>query len=338
MAGMKRGASGLSLVVGVDKPEGLTSHDVVGRCRRIFGERRVGHAGTLDPMATGVLPVLVGPATRLNQYLTGHDKSYEAEISFGAATDTDDAQGAVVRTASVPSEVADPGFAESVLARFTGPLKQIPPMYSALKRDGKKACDEARKGHVVHLEPRAVVVRRARLIGIGERDGAIAWRVLFEVSKGTYIRSLARDIGNAAGSAAHLSGLRRLSVGALSLDECSTLEALERIGAGAALDPAMLLGFPIAFADEAAAARVRNGGSLAMEGLALYEYPPARLRERACSCTSGLASCCERPAEGSMVCIARGDRLLALYRVAEGSAELRAECVLGEGVSRGRGV
>lgn len=334
---MKRGASGLSLVVGVDKPQGLTSHDVVSRCRRIFGEKRVGHAGTLDPMATGVLPVLVGPATRLNQYLTGHDKTYEALISFGASTDTDDAEGTVIRTASVPREVADPGFAASVLARFTGPLRQIPPLYSALKRDGKKACDEARKGHVVHVEPREVTVHRAQLIGIEQDGESIAWRVVFEVSKGTYIRSLARDIGNAAGSAAHLSGLRRRAVGMLSLEECSTLEALERIGATAALDPAMLLGYPIAFADEDAATCVRNGGSLPLAGMVLHEYPPARLRDRTCSCTSGLTCCCEQPADGSLVSIARADRLLALYRVDEAVSRLRADCVFGEGVSRGRG-
>ena len=335
---MKRGASGLSLLLAIDKPEGLTSHDVVGRVRRIFGEKRVGHAGTLDPMATGVLPMLIGPATRLNQYLSGHDKAYVATIAFGAATDTDDAQGAVIRTCSVPPEVADPGFAISVFERFTGKLKQIPPMYSALKRDGKKACDEARKGNVVHLEPRDVEVRSARLVRIVREEGTLAWQVAFDVSKGTYIRSLARDIGNAVGSAAHLSALRRCSVGSISLDECSTLDALERIGVGAAIDPVVALGFPIAFADEQAQGQVRNGMPLPLSGSVLHEYLPSRSIDRMCSCTSGLTACCEVPPDGSLVSVARGDKLLAIYRVAAGGTALRAECVLGEGVSRGRGV
>ena len=208
---MKRGASGLSLLLAIDKPEGLTSHDVVGRVRRIFGEKRVGHAGTLDPMATGVLPMLIGPATRLNQYLSGHDKAYVATIAFGAATDTDDAQGAVIRTCSVPPEVADPGFAISVFERFTGKLKQIPPMYSALKRDGKKACDEARKGNVVHLEPRDVEVRSARLVRIVREEGTLAWQVAFDGHlyplAGARYRQCGRQRGASERSAALLGRL-----------------------------------------------------------------------------------------------------------------------------------
>ena len=119
---MKRGESGLSLVIGVDKPSGTTSHDVVNRCRRIFGEKRVGHTGTLDPLASGVLPICIGPATRLGAYLTGHDKAYRATIAFGVGTDTDDCEGAVTRTAPVPVEVGDRAFAEQFVAQMSAGL------------------------------------------------------------------------------------------------------------------------------------------------------------------------------------------------------------------------
>ena len=134
---LKRGASGLSLVVGVDKPSGMTSHDVVNACRRIFGERRVGHTGTLDPLATGVLPICIGPATRLDQYLVGHDKTYQARISFGASTDTCDALGAIVERAPVPSTVGEKRVARACLADMVGWQMQIPPAYSAIKVNGK---------------------------------------------------------------------------------------------------------------------------------------------------------------------------------------------------------
>ena len=136
---MKRGESGLSLVIGVDKPSGMTSHDVVNRCRRIFGEKRVGHTGTLDPLASGVLPICIGPAARLGAYLTGHDKAYRATIAFGVGTDTDDCEGAVTRTAPVPVEVGDRAFAEQFVAQMVGPQKQLPPAYSAIKVNGKKS-------------------------------------------------------------------------------------------------------------------------------------------------------------------------------------------------------
>ena len=120
---MKRGESGLSLVVGVDKPSGMTSHDVVNRCRRIFGEKRVGHTGTLDPLASGVLPICIGPATRLGAYLTGHDKAYRATIAFGVGTDTDDCEGTVTRTGQAPVEAGDRSFAEQMVAQMLGPQK-----------------------------------------------------------------------------------------------------------------------------------------------------------------------------------------------------------------------
>lgn len=330
---MKRGSSGLSLCVGVDKPAGMTSHDAVGACRRIFGERRVGHTGTLDPMATGVLPVLVGSATRLSSYLTGHDKVYEARIAFGASTDTDDAQGEVVRERPVPPEVGDTGFALSVLGRFTGAQKQIPPVYSALKRGGKKACDEARKGNVIELDPRDIAVHDARLLRIDDALGPVTWDVRFAVSKGTYIRSLARDIGRACGTEAHLSALRRVASGSICIDECVSLETLTEVGSRAALDPVRALGYAICFVSEEEAARVRNGQPLPFEGRAFHAYETAAAD--VCACTSGVR---ERtaPADGDLVSIAAADKLLALYRCDDRAQALKAECVFSEGVSRGR--
>ena len=150
---MKRGESGLSLVVGVDKPSGMTSHDVVNRCRRIFGEKRVGHTGTLDPLASGVLPICIGPATRLGAYLTGHDKAYRATIAFGVGTDTDDCEGTVTRTGEAPVEAGDRSFAEQAVEQMLGPQKQMPPAYSAIKVNGKKSYEAAREGHIIELSP-----------------------------------------------------------------------------------------------------------------------------------------------------------------------------------------
>ncbi len=209
----KRGESGLAGILVVDKPEGLTSHDVVNRVRRALGEKRVGHAGTLDPMATGVLVVLVGPATRLAPYLTAAEKRYRAQIVFGSATDTDDAEGRTIRAAPVPDEAADPFFAAATVAALVGEHDQVPPAFSAIKVDGKTAYREARAGEALELEPRRISVLDARLVGV-EVEPEVAWDVQFEVSKGTYIRALARDLGEAMCSAAHLGacGAPRLGI------------------------------------------------------------------------------------------------------------------------------
>ena len=184
---MKRGESGLSLVVGVDKPSGMTSHDVVNRCRRIFGEKRVGHTGTLDPLASGVLPICVGPATRLGAYLTGHDKAYQATISFGAGTDTDDCEGTVIRTGEIPVEAGDRDFACKVLSGLVGKQKQMPPAYSAIKVNGKKSYEAAREGRIIELTPRDIEVYAADLVAVrpATGQGYAEWDVRFRVSKGT---------------------------------------------------------------------------------------------------------------------------------------------------------
>ncbi|MDA3936458.1 MAG: tRNA pseudouridine(55) synthase TruB [Actinomycetota bacterium] len=221
-----RGATDLSGILCVDKPAGMTSHDVVAGVRRITGERRVGHAGTLDPMATGVLVVLVGPATRLAPYLTSEDKLYSARVVFGSATDTDDAEGQVITTLPVPQEVADNGFATGKVESLVGTFEQTPPAYSAIKLAGKKAYDLARAGKEVNIAPRTVSILDARLDGIVEGP-PVVWNLTVRVSKGFYVRSLARDLGVSLGTAAHLVGLRRLASGKLTTSNARTLDILE---------------------------------------------------------------------------------------------------------------
>jgi len=258
----RRGATGLSGMLVIDKPAGMTSHDVVARLRRATGERRIGHAGTLDPLATGVLLVLIGSATRLERYLSGHDKSYRATVAFGAETDTLDADGRIVATHPVPASVLDEREAQRILDGFVGPQSQIPPAYSAIKRDGVPAYRLARAGTDVEMAPREIVVRAATLEKLDV--GSPSWEVHFSVSKGTYVRSLARDIGTAAGTGAHLSALRRTSVGSVSVEEAHALDDAFEAGEAGALpgmfsDPVPALGFPII---EGAADTVRTGRAL----------------------------------------------------------------------------
>lgn len=233
-AARRRGATGLSGVLLIDKPAGMTSHDVVARIRRATGEGRVGHAGTLDPMATGLMVVLVGSATRLEPFFSAKYKSYDAQIAFGSATDTDDAEGKVVRTSSVPAEVVDESYAQSVLAEVQGDSMQLPPAYSAIKVQGTTAHRAARAGRPLELQARPVTVYEASLLGVSREP--VRWDVAFTVSKGTYIRSLARDIGQSVGSAAHLSALRRTASGEFTIEQATGLDAAVEVAQAGALD------------------------------------------------------------------------------------------------------
>ncbi len=203
----------------VDKPFGITSHDVVGRVRRMARQKRVGHAGTLDPMATGVLLVCLGRATRVAEYLSGSDKTYRAVIRLGVETDTYDAEGRVTATRPVTIGEAD---LRDMLVRFTGEIDQVPPMYSALKRDGQPLYKLARKGIDVERAARRVTIYNIALCAFEGPAAAIHVRC----STGTYIRSLAHDIGAALGCGAHLTELTRLASGSFTLDEAVKLEDL----------------------------------------------------------------------------------------------------------------
>jgi tRNA pseudouridine55 synthase len=222
----------------VDKPAGWTSHDVVGRCRRLAGTRKVGHAGTLDPMATGVLVLGVGRATRLLGHLALTDKAYDATVRLGATTVTDDAEGEVVEQRDAGG-VTDEALA-AALAALTGPLQQVPSAVSAVKVDGVRSYARVRAGESVELAARSVVVSRFALL---ERRGD-ELDVQVECTSGTYVRALARDLGAALGVGAHLTALRRTRVGPFDLASARTLEQLAQELAVVPLDAAVAASFP----------------------------------------------------------------------------------------------
>ncbi len=206
----------------LDKTAGITSNLALLKARRLLAARKAGHTGTLDPLATGLLPLAFGEATKFAADLLDADKGYEAHVSFGITTRTGDAEGEV--TAMRPVQL-DRAELEAVLARFAGEIMQVPPMHSALKRDGRPLYELARAGQEVERAPRAVRIARLQLETL---DGAEA-RLVVECSKGTYVRVLAEDIGAALGCGAHLAGLRRTRVGALTLDGAVTLDELEAL-------------------------------------------------------------------------------------------------------------
>ena len=222
---LKRGLSGLNGVLLADKPLGMTSHDVVDRLRALTGEKRIGHAGTLDPDASGLLVTMIGRATKYSDELTASEKMYRATIVFGTATDTDDAQGAVISHGPLSPELLDEEFARTTVKNLIGAHKQIPPAYSAVKVDGKRSYKAARSGEVPTHAARDVVVLDATLVDIVTDD--YAWVVELTVSKGTYIRSLARDLGESLGTRAHIGALRRLACGELNVDDALSLAYLE---------------------------------------------------------------------------------------------------------------
>lgn len=203
----------------VDKPQGMTSHDVVMLVRRIYGEKSIGHLGTLDPFATGLLLLLIGRATRLANFIVTEPKVYEAIIRFGAETDTDDCTGAVIREAPVPSVSA----IDHAIPSLTGKIIQVPPAYSAKSVDGKRAYDAAREGAPLVLDPVEVNVMEWNVIDRTAED----LHVTISCGTGTYIRALARDLGRLTESAAHLASLRRLRSGEFDVGCASTLEQLK---------------------------------------------------------------------------------------------------------------
>ena len=330
---MKRGSSGLSLVVAVNKPTGMTSHDVVNRCRRIFGERRVGHTGTLDPLATGVLPICVGPATRLDRYLTGHDKRYRVTMALGCETTTDDIMGEVTVHGRVMPDLLDGDFAQAYVAGYVGKHEQVPPRYSAIKIAGKKAYELARQGDEPDLAPRSIEVYESELVGRTSVGDEIRWVVDFSVSKGTYIRALVRDMGRELGCRAHVSALERREAGALELEDCVSLETLETLGTGAAIDPVRLLGFRFAFADDYAKS-IESGGSLSVRNVKLHEYGTRDRRGSACACTTSFAVSPQEPVRDELVSLIVENRLKAIYRFDADRGCFRPDCVFSTPVIR----
>jgi tRNA pseudouridine55 synthase len=242
----------------VDKPAGVTSHDVVQRVRRLSGVRRVGHAGTLDPMATGLLPVAIGDATRLMEFLADREKGYLAHMRLGEQTDTQDAEGEVL--ASLPWNTIDVSSLQSVLSQFRGRIEQLPPMYSALKRNGVPLYKLARQGLEVERAARQVDIFNLDLLRF--EPPTVELSVL--CSKGTYIRTLCHDIGLQLGCGAHMTSLRRFRHGRFDLSQSVSLadaEAVGRAGLSALLLSPLdaLSDLPLAQAGDVARARLANG-------------------------------------------------------------------------------
>ncbi len=242
----------------VDKQAGWTSHDVVARARKVIGERRVGHAGTLDPDATGVLLLGVGRATRLLRFLTVLPKTYTAEVVFGRETSTLDSSGETTATHEMHIE---PVQVAAAAATLTGPIMQVPPMVSALKVDGRRLHELAREGIEIEREPRPVTVHR---FDVESTLDALVYRVEVECSSGTYVRSLAADLGHALGGGAHLQTLRRTAVGSFGESEARPVDSLLLQPAAVALRD-----LPSAVIDSATAVAVSHGKVLPREVLAV---------------------------------------------------------------------
>ncbi|MFO7545824.1 MAG: tRNA pseudouridine(55) synthase TruB [Trueperaceae bacterium] len=292
-------------VLPVDKPLGLTSHDVVARARRILGTRRVGHAGTLDPLATGVLTLLSDDATKLSPYLTGSDKTYIAWLAFGASTPTLDAEGPVHDVGD--ASILDEGAVRLAAASFLAVTDQRPPAFSAVKQGGVRSYRAARRGAVEEPPARPVAYRSVELLAFGQNrealpttfapDGAGHWGpagegrtfalpptlgayptalIRLRVAAGTYVRSFARDVGLRLGVPAHLSALVRTAAGSIDLTRTISLETL---GDASGIDPVEALALPVVRLDEQGSAAVRQGKRLplALSGRSALVDPAGRL-------------------------------------------------------------
>ncbi|MCQ9351596.1 tRNA pseudouridine(55) synthase TruB [Corynebacterium sp. 153RC1] len=250
----------------VDKPAGLTSHDVVGKLRRIFGTKKVGHAGTLDPMATGVLVLGIERGTKFLAHLVTTEKSYAATIRLGAATSTDDAEGELLSTADA-SGLTDAAIAGAV-AQLTGDIMQVPASVSAIKLGGKRAHELVREGKEVAIPARPVTVHRFDILARRTAQPWVDLDVEVDCSSGTYIRSLARDLGAMLGTGGHLTALRRTSVGAFGLDRAKTLEELQEAPElSMTLDEALAASFPVLKVTQAEAEALAMGKWMEPRGL-----------------------------------------------------------------------
>lgn len=276
-------------ILALDKPSGISSHDLVDIVRRATGERRVGHAGTLDPLATGLMFVCVGPATRLSQYLLEHDKTYKARIIFGAATDTDDSQGRVVTAYSHKApgtglQVLQEIHPQELLNTLLGESMQLPPAYSAIKKNGITAYKAAREGKELELEARHVIIKRADFIDSGLAQVNLDdgkgdyfqaelpfWDICLEVSKGTYIRSIARDLGQTLGCGAHIGALRRIVSSGYKVENALTVRELAHLVENKKqlpwVNPVELLNMPAFALNNQQFADINNGKTLKVPSL-----------------------------------------------------------------------
>ena len=251
----------------VDKPSGMTSHDVVGKCRRIFGTRRVGHAGTLDPMATGVLVVGIERATKILGLLSGSSKSYAATIRLGQTTSTEDAEGQLLQ--EISTEHLTEATIVAAITGLRGDIMQVPSAVSAVQVDGQRAYKLAREGKVVELAARPVRIDRFEMLALRRgSDGCVDLDVVVDCSSGTYVRALARDLGDALAVGGHLIALRRTRVGRFGLDQARSLDELaERPQLSLTLDEACLQMFPRRELTAGEADAAANGRALTAAGI-----------------------------------------------------------------------
>lgn len=212
-------------IIIINKPKNCTSHDIVQKAKKVFCEK-VGHTGTLDPMATGVLPLLIGKGTLCSKYLINHDKIYEVQLTLGVKTDTADSEGSIIEEKKVPQEAFRKERIEEVLETFLGKQEQMPPMYSAIKVKGKKLYEYARKGQVVEVQPRPIEIYEIKLLKINQKEKQIEFQVA--CSKGTYIRSLCEDIAERMGTVGYMSKLNRVQVGDFSIEQAVSIEQIEQ--------------------------------------------------------------------------------------------------------------
>lgn len=266
----------------IDKPAGWTSHDVVARVRRILGTRKVGHAGTLDPMATGVLVLGVGRGTRLLTYLVGESKTYTATIRLGVSTVTDDADGEVLARTDAGAVTAE--AVEAAVGSLTGHLMQVPSAVSAIKIDGKRAYTRVRDGEEVDIPPRAVTVSRfeVRALRPGHDEDLAVFDVDVEIdcSSGTYVRALARDLGAGLAVGGHLTALRRLRVGPYQLSQATGVERMAETGELLSLEAAARLAFPVRELTPEETVRLRHGHRISATGTG--EMPTAAFAPDGC--------------------------------------------------------
>ena len=255
---------GLNGIILVDKPCGWTSHDVIGKLRGILHERRIGHSGTLDPMATGLLVVFVGRATRAVEFAEADSKEYIAGLRLGISTDTQDITGNTLKSSnSLPSRAE----LEQALGAFKGEISQIPPMYSAIKVGGKKLYELARRGESVDRKPRRVTIDKLEVVD--ENDGDYIFDVV--CSKGTYIRTLCNDIGDALGCGGCMSSLRRVKAGAFSIEQAHTIDEVQAAADNGKLDEVLIpveklfTAFPTLTVRDAADKKLRNGNIIKLD-------------------------------------------------------------------------
>ena len=211
-------------IIIINKPKNCTSHDIVYKAKKITGEK-VGHTGTLDPMATGVLPLLIGKGTLCSKYLVNHDKIYEVQLTLGTKTTSADAEGEIVEQKEVLEEIWQGEKIKNTLTTFLGKQKQLPPMYSAIKVKGKKLYEYARRGQTVEIEPREIEIYEIKLLKINKEQKQIEFQV--HCSKGTYIRSLCEDIAKRLDNVGYMSALNRIKVGEFSIEEAITIEQMQ---------------------------------------------------------------------------------------------------------------